>query len=121
MRSNSNGKHYYIDYFERYLFCAAPVLVNEEDKDRALPSGWVRVETATGRVRWIHNATGFVSYKHPYDNSRLFMYDFLGDWPFGKHNERKGTLKVNPRAFDYVGDDDGVCQMTPDAFKLSLA
>lgn len=119
IRSSPKGKPYYIDHFERYLFHAGPVLVNEEDNSRALPPGWVRVVTAAGRIRWTHQATGFVSHKHPYDNSRLFMYDFLGDWPFGKHGERRGTLKVYPRAFDYVGDDDGTCQMTADAFKTS--
>lgn len=121
LRTSPTGKAYYIDHFERYLFSVPPVIVNTDDISRALPPGWKRVETETGRVRWVHLATGFVSHKHPYDNSRLFAYDFLSDWPFGKHGERKGMLNVYPRAFDYVGDDDGACQMTAEAFKLSIA
>jgi hypothetical protein len=117
LRCSPTGKPYYIDHVEQYLFYVPPVTVNEDDRERPLPPGWGRVETESGRIRWVHSATGFVSHKHPYDNSRLFMYDHLKNWPFGRNGERRGTLKVYPRAFDFVGDGDGPCQMTLEAFK----
>jgi hypothetical protein len=119
IRTNPNGRAYYIDNFERYLFYVPPVAINTDDIHRALPTGWRRVETDYGRIRWIHNATGFVSFKHPYDNLKLYGYDFLNDWPFGRHGERRGTMKVYHRAFDFVGDTDGACQMTAEAFQES--
>jgi hypothetical protein len=119
LRTNPNGRAYYIDNFERYLFYVPPVAISNDDIHRALPTGWRRVETDYGRVRWIHDATCFVSFKHPYDNLKLFGYDFLNDWPFGRHGERRGTMKVYPRAFDFVGDNDGACQMTAAALQDS--
>jgi hypothetical protein len=115
LRTDPRGRAYYIDHFERYLFYTPPVPINKEDIYRALPTGWKRVETAYGRVRWVHDATCFVSHKHPYDNLKLFGYDFLNDWPFGRHGERRGTMRVYPRAFDFVGDSDAACQMTTEA------
>jgi hypothetical protein len=119
LRVSPTGRAYYIDQFERYLFYTPPIAINKEDIHRALPSGWKRIETACGRVRWVHDATCFVSHKHPYDNLKLFGYDFLNDWPFGRHGERRGTMRVYPRAFDFVGDNDAACQMTMEAFMNS--
>jgi len=115
LRTSPTGRAYYVDQFERYLFYTAPIAMNKDDIHRALPTGWRRVETAYGRVRWVHDATCFVSHKHPYDNLKLFGYNFLNDWPFGRHGERRGTMKVYPRAFDFVGDSDAACQMTMEA------
>lgn len=115
LRTSPTGRAYYIDQFERYLFYTPPVAINKEEIHRALPTGWRRLETAYGRVRWVHDATCFVSHKHPYDNLKLFGYDFLNDWPFGRHGERRGTMRVYPRAFDFVGDNDAACQMTMEA------
>ncbi len=119
LRTDPRGRAYYIDHFERYLFYKPPIAINQEDVHRALPTGWKRVETGYGRVRWAHDATCFVSHKHPYDNLKLFGYDFLNDWPFGKHGERRGTMMVYPRAFDFVGDNDAACQMTMEALMNS--
>jgi hypothetical protein len=115
LRTSPTGRAYYIDQFERYLFYTPPVAINKEDIHRALPTGWRRLETAYGRVRWVHDATCFVSHNHPYDNLKLFGYDFLNDWPFGRHGERRGTMRIYPRAFDFVGDNDAACQMTMEA------
>lgn len=119
LRTSPTGRAYYIDLIERYLFYAPPVKISNDDIHRALPTGWKRVETDYGRIIWVHSATGFVSFKHPYDNMKLFGYDFLNDWPFGRNGERRGTMKVYPRAFDFVGDTDGACQMTEEAFRNS--
>ena len=115
LRTSPAGRAYYIDHFERYLFYKPPIAMNQDDIHRAVPTGWRRVETDYGRVRWVHDATCFVSHKHPYDNLKLFGYDFLNDWPFGRHGERRGTMRVYPRAFDFVGDNDAACQMTMEA------
>jgi hypothetical protein len=115
LRTDPRGKPYYIDHFERYLFYRPPIAINKEDIQRALPTGWKRVETAYGRVRWVHDHTRFVSHKHPYDNLKLYGYDFLNDWPFGRNGERRGTMTVYPRAFDFVGDIDAACQLTMEA------
>jgi hypothetical protein len=104
LRTSPTGRAYYIDHYERYLFHTPPIAMNKDDTHRALPIGWRRVGTDYGRVRWVHDAICFVSHKHPYDNLKLFGYDFLNDWPFGRHGERRGTMRVYPRAFDFVGE-----------------
>ena len=95
--------------------------IPEKSPGRIPPPGWIRIESTTGRIAWLHTKSGLKSYEYPLDNNFILFQD--------------GELaRVQVKGFDapqaiahltkeqlVLRDDHIACQISPTVWRNGLS